>query len=136
MAHFYKIHPETPADREIFKAVEDFRNNAIGIYPTDSVYGLGCRLTNKAGVEKIARLKGIKPKKQEFSFIFSDIAQIEKYSLPLEKWAFRLLKKNLPGPFTFILKASKKIPKILEASRKTIGIRIPDNNIIREIVRN
>ncbi len=135
MAQLFYIHPENPPEREIFKAVKMLEDNAIAIYPTDSVYGLGCRLNNKTGIEKIAKLKGIKTKKQEFSFIFSDIDQIEKYSLPLEKWIFRLLKKNLPGAFTFILPASKKIPKILETSRKTIGIRIPDNNIIRNIVR-
>lgn len=135
MAELYKIHPETPADRLILKAVEEISNNKIAIYPTDSVYGLGCKLSNKSGIERISALKNIKTKKHEFSFIFCDIDQIEEYSLPLEKWTFRILKKNLPGPFTFILPASKKIPKILEFHKTTIGIRIPDNNIVRNLVR-
>ena len=136
MADFIKIHPETPHERQIFRVTDILQNkNGIAIYPTDSVYGLGCRISNKQGIERIAKIKGIKPKNAEFSFIFSDIDQIENYTKPLDKWIFRLLKKNLPGPFTFILPANKKIPKILETSRKTIGIRIPDNNIIREIVR-
>ncbi len=137
MAEFLKIHPETPQERQILRAVEILQNkNGIGVYPTDSVYGLGCRISNKQGIERIAKIKGIKPKNAEFSFIFADIDKIENYTKPLDKWIFRLLKKNLPGPFTFILPANKKIPKILETSRKTIGIRIPDNDIIREIVRH
>jgi tRNA threonylcarbamoyl adenosine modification protein (Sua5/YciO/YrdC/YwlC family) len=121
--------------RHIYKTADILENNGIAIYPTDSVYGLGCKLTSKSGVERIAKIKGIKTKKAEFSMLFSDIDDIEQYTLPLEKWIFRLLKKNLPGAFTFILPANKRIPKILESSRKTIGIRIPENNIVREIVR-
>ncbi len=136
MAEFLRIHPETPSERQVLKAVKIIENHGLAIYPTDSVYGLGCKLTSKKTVERIAKMKGIKTKQAEFSFIFSKIDTIEEYTKPLEKWVFRLLKKNLPGPFTFILPASKKIPKIIETSRKTIGIRIPDNNILRDIVEH
>lgn len=136
MAEFIRIHHETPSERQIFKVVDIIDNHGLAIYPTDSVYGLGCKLSSKSGVERIARMKGIKTKQAEFSFLFGEIRSIENYTKPLEKWIFRLLKKNLPGPFTFILPANKKIPKILETSRKTIGIRIPDNNIIRDIVKH
>lgn len=135
IAKFYRIHPETPSTRQITKVVDILNSQGIAIYPTDSVYGLGCSLSNKKGIEKIAQFKGIKTKNAKFSFLFSDINQIEEYSLPLDKNKFRIIKKNLPGPFTFILSASNKIPKLLENSRKTIGIRIPDNNIVREIIR-
>ncbi len=136
MAEFIKIHPQTPSQRQILRVTEIIKNNGLAIYPTDSVYGLGCKLTSKSGVERICKMKEIKPKKAEFSFLFADIGDIEKYSKPIEKWLFRLLKRNLPGPFTFILEANKKIPKIIESSRKTIGVRIPDNNIVREIIRH
>jgi tRNA threonylcarbamoyl adenosine modification protein (Sua5/YciO/YrdC/YwlC family) len=136
MADLYRIYPENPSEKNILRVVEDLKNDKIIIYPTDSVYGIGCSLFSKNGVEKIAKLKGVKLKQAEFSFIFSEIEQIETYTKPLDKWVFKLMKKNLPGPFTFILEASKKIPKIFESSRKTIGIRIPDNNIIREIIKN
>lgn len=135
MAEFLRIYPENPAQKNIIKVVDYLEKDGVVIYPTDSVYGIGCLLTSKKGIERIAQFKGIKVKKAEFSFIFSDIDQIGEYTKPIDKWIFRLLKKNLPGPFTFILPASNKLPKVLEASRKTIGIRIPDNNIVREIVR-
>lgn len=134
MAEYYTIHPVTPAERQILKVTELINSNKIAIYPTDSVYGLGCKLTSKAGIERIARLKGIKTKRAEFSFLFANIKNIEKYTMHIEKWIFRLLKKNLPGPFTFILPANKNIPKIIETSRKTIGVRIPDNKIVRNII--
>jgi len=134
-AEFYRIHPETPSNRLVSKAAQILKNNGIAIYPTDSVYGLGCKLSNKKGIEKIAQFKRIKTKNVKFSFLFSDIGQIEEYTLPLSKQTFKIIKKNLPGPFTFILPASNKIPKLLESSRKTLGIRIPDNNIIRDIIR-
>jgi len=134
-AEFYRIHPETPSNRLVSKAAQILKNNGIAIYPTDSVYGLGCKLSNKKGIEKIAQFKGLKTKNVKFSFLFSDIGQIEEYTLPLSKQTFKIIKKNLPGPFTFILPASNKIPKLLESSRKTLGIRIPDNNIIRDIIR-
>ncbi len=129
------IHPQTPDERQILKAVRILENNGVAIYPTDSVYGMGCSIMSKEAMERIALLKGIKPNEAEFSLLFGDIEQIVDYIKPLTKDIFRILKRNLPGPFTFILPASKRIPKLLENKRKTIGIRIPDNNIVREIVR-
>ena len=134
MAEFYKIHPATPSERQILKVVNSLEKNGVVIYPTDSVYGIGCSLFSKKGIQRIAQMKQIKVKQAEFSFIFSQIDEIAEYTKPIDKWIFRLLKKNLPGPFTFILSASKNIPKILESSRRTIGVRIPDNNIVRDIV--
>ena len=134
MALFVKIHPENPQEANVKKVVEIIQNGGIAIYPTDSVYGLGTALSNKKGMEKIAQIKGVKLKNAEFSFIFSRLEQLVEYTLPISKTNFRILKKNLPGPFTFILKANHRLPKIVENSRKTIGIRIPDNNIIRQII--
>ncbi len=129
------IHPETPSEKNIRKAVEIIEKGGVAIYPTDSVYGMGCSIFNKDGIEKLALYKGTKPSLAEFSFLFSDIDQLVDYIKPMTKDIFKILKRNLPGPFTFILPASNKLPKSLENRRKTIGIRIPDNNIVREIVR-
>ncbi len=129
------IHPQTPDERQILKAVRILEDGGVAIYPTDSVYGMGCSILSKQGMERLALYKGVKPNEAEFSLLFGDIEQIVDYVKPMTKDIFRLLKRNLPGPFTFILPASKKIPKLLENKRKTIGIRIPDNNIVREIVR-
>ena len=135
MAEFYKIYPENPSERQVIKVVDCVAKDGVIIYPTDSIYGIGCSLYSKKGIQRIARFKNIKVKQAEFSFLFSKIDEIAEYTKPIDKWIFRLMKKNLPGPFTFILLANKKIPKILEASRRTIGIRIPDNNIVRDIVK-
>ncbi len=129
------IHPQTPDERKIIKAVKILEDDGVAIYPTDSVYGMGCSIMSKSAMERIALYKGVKTSEAEFSLLFGDIEQIVDYVKPITKDIFRLLKRNLPGPFTFILPASKKIPKLLENKRKTIGIRIPDNNIVREIVR-
>ena len=130
-----RIHPETPSHRQILRVVETLRNGGVIIYPTDSVYGIGCDINNKKAIERVARFKGLKMKKARFSFIFCQIAGIAEYTKPIDRDIFKLMKKNLPGPFTFILPASKKVPKIFENSRKFLGIRIPDNNIIIEIVK-
>ena len=130
-----KIHPDTPSHRQILKVVETLRNGGVIIYPTDSVYGIGCDINNKKAIEKVAQFKGVKMKKAKFSFIFCQINGIAEFTKPIARDIFKLMKKNLPGPFTFILPASKKVPKILENSRKNLGIRIPDNNIVRDIVR-
>ncbi len=134
MALFLKIHPENPLEKNILKVVEIIQDGGIAIYPTDSVYGLGTVISNKKGIERICQITGKKCKEAEFSLIFSRIEQLVDYTLPISKSNFRILKRNLPGPFTFILKANHKLPKLLENSRKTIGIRIPDNNIVREII--
>lgn len=135
MSLLLKIHPETPSERQILKVVEILRNGGVIIYPTDSVYGIGCDMNNKKAVEKVARFKGIKVDKAKFSIICHDLSDLSDYTLPIDTKLFKVMKKNLPGPFTFILPASKNVPRILDASRKSIGIRIPDNNIVRDIVK-
>ncbi len=130
-----KIHPENPSDRQIQRVVDTLQQGGIIIYPTDTVYGLGCDIKNQKAVEKIARLKGKDVRKSHFSFICHDLSHLSDYTLPIENSVFKLMKKNLPGPFTFILPAGSNVPKMFKNKKKTIGIRVPDNSIILEIVR-
>ncbi len=127
------IHPVTPQETKILKVVEILQDEGIAIYPTDSVYGMGAAINSKSAIEKLALLRGVKPQDAEFSLLFAELEQIVDYVKPMTKEVFKILKRNLPGPFTFILPASKRIPKLLENRRKTIGIRIPDNNIVRQL---
>lgn len=129
-----KLFNENPNPREIRKIVEVLRNGGLIIYPTDTVYGMGCDITNSKAVEKVARFKGVKVEKNNFSFICSDFSHLSFFTKPISNSTFKLLRKNLPGPFTFILEASNNVPKYFKGKKKTVGIRIPDNNIIREIV--
>lgn len=129
-----KLFDENPNLREILKIVEVLRKGGLIIYPTDTVYGLGCDITNARAVEKVARIKGVKVEKNNFSFICSDLSHISDYTKPISSSVFKLMKKNLPGPFTFILDANNNLPKYFKG-KKTVGIRVPNNNIIREIVR-
>ncbi len=129
-----KLFNENPNLREILKIVEVLRNGGLIIYPTDTVYGLGCDITNAKAVEKVARIKGVKVEKNNFSFICSDLSHISDYTKPISSSVFKLMKKNMPGPFTFILDANNNLPKYFKL-KKTVGIRVPDNNIIREIVK-
>jgi tRNA threonylcarbamoyl adenosine modification protein (Sua5/YciO/YrdC/YwlC family) len=128
------IHPQNPEGRKISRAVEILRNGGIIVYPTDTVYGIGCDLMNKKAVERLCKILEIKPQKLDLSFICNDLSHISEYVKNLETSSFKLLKKNLPGPFTFLLEASNKVPKILDVNKKTVGIRIPDHNIPRMIV--
>ena len=130
-----KVYPENPNPRAIEQIVEVLKRGGLIIYPTDTVYGLGCDITNHKAIEKICRIRGIKPEKANFSFICSDLSHISDYIKPIDTATFRLLKKALPGPFTFILNANNNVPKLLSANKKTVGIRVPDNDIAREIVR-
>lgn len=134
-ADLIRIHPKNPPERDLLKVVECLREGGIVIYPTDSVYGIGCDVTKARAVEKIAQYKGVKVEKANFSFIFNDMSELSEYTAPLNKEIFKLLKHTLPGPFTFILNASNTVPKLFKNNKKTLGIRIPDNNIPREIVR-
>ncbi len=129
-----KLFNENPNPRLIRKIVDVLRDGGIIIYPTDTVYGLGCDITNQKAVEKVARWKGVKIEKSNFSFICSDFSHLSDYTKPIPNHIFKVLKKNLPGPFTFILEANNNVPKYFKGKKKTVGIRIPDNNIIREIV--
>ncbi|MCX2451536.1 MULTISPECIES: L-threonylcarbamoyladenylate synthase [Pedobacter] len=130
-----KIYPENPNPKAIEEVVEVLKKGGIIIYPTDTIYGLGCDITNQKAVEKICRLRGIKPEKANFSFICSDLRHISDFIKPIDTTTFRVLKKALPGPFTFIFNASNNVPKLLSSKKKTVGIRVPDNDIAREIVK-
>jgi tRNA threonylcarbamoyl adenosine modification protein (Sua5/YciO/YrdC/YwlC family) len=129
-----RIYNENPNPRDIRKVVDVLRDGGVIIYPTDTVYGMGCDITNQKAVEKVTRLKGIKIEKANFSFICSDLSHISDYTKPIPNSVFKLMKKNLPGPFTFILEANNNVPRYFKGKKKTVGIRVPDNNIIREIV--
>jgi len=129
-----KLFNENPNLREILKVVDVLRKGGLIIYPTDTVYGLGCDITNAKAVEKVARIKNVKVEKNNFSFICSDLSHISDFTKPISNSVFKLMKKNLPGPFTFILDANNNLPKYFKG-KKTVGIRVPDNNIIREIIR-
>ncbi|MDA7803266.1 L-threonylcarbamoyladenylate synthase [Crocinitomix sp.] len=129
------IHPENPDPQKIRLIADLLRRGGIIVYPTDTVYALGCSLQHKRAIEGLAKLKGIKLKKANFSIVFYDLSQLSEYAKHIDRPTYKILNKNLPGPFTFILEASQKIPKLFDSTKKTIGIRIPDNNIVREIVR-
>lgn len=130
-----KIYPENPNPREVQKVVDVLRGGGIVIYPTDTVYGMGCDINNTRALEKVARIKGINPKKDHLSFICHDLSHLSDYTKPLSSATFKLIKKNLPGPFTFILEANNSVPKFFKSNKKTIGLRIPDNSIIIEIIK-
>lgn len=129
-----RIHPKNPDERNIQTVVDCLRSGGIVIYPTDTVYGIGCDITHQQAVERILRFKDINAKKTNLSFVCSDLSHIADYVRPLDSSTFKLLKRNLPGPFTFILDANSNVPKMFK-NKKTVGIRVPDNNIIRAIVR-
>lgn len=130
-----RLYNENPNQREVLKIVGLLRDGGVIIYPTDTIYGIGCDITKPKAVERIARLKNVKPEKADFSFIFYDLSHISDYCKPFSNTIFKLMKKNLPGAFTFILNANNNVPKLFKNSKKSIGIRVPDNNIIREIVK-
>lgn len=130
-----KIYPENPNERAIQQVVEVLKKGGVIIYPTDTIYGMGCDITQHRAIERICQIRGIKPEKANFSFICSDLSHISEYVKPMDTVLFRLLKKALPGPFTFIMNATKNVPKLLSSKKNTVGIRIPDNGIILEIVR-
>ncbi len=134
MAQFVKIYPENPNEKEIEKVVKLLRDGGVIVYPTDTVYSFGCDLNNKSALEKVARLKDVKLQKANFSVIFNDLSLLSEYTRQIDTATYKLLKRALPGPFTFILEASGTVPKIFQNKKKTIGIRIPDNNIPRAIV--
>ncbi|MCK5135750.1 MAG: threonylcarbamoyl-AMP synthase [Bacteroidales bacterium] len=132
---FLKLYEQNPDPRLINKIVELLEYGGVIIYPTDTVYGIGCDITKARAVERVARIKGIKPEKARFAFICSDLSHLSDYARHVNNKIFKLMKSYLPGPYTFILTASNQVPKSIKHHRKTIGIRIPDNNIILEIVR-
>ncbi len=130
-----KIYPENPDERIMRRIIECLKDGGIIIYPTDTIYGMGCDIFKSKTVERIAELWGIKPAKSTFSFICHDLSQLSEFVKPIDNHTFKIMKANLPGPFTFILNSNNNIPRHIQSKRKTVGIRIPDNPIIREIVR-
>ncbi len=133
MAKLIKIHPENPHERAIEQIVEVLKNGGLVIYPSDTVYGLGCDITNTKAMEKLARLKGIKLDKSQFSFVCNDLSHLSHYTKPISNTNFKLLKRALPGPFTFVLEASNNLPNTYK-HRKTVGIRVPDHKVPQMMV--
>ena len=134
MSQFIKIYEDNPNEAAIKKVVEILRNGGLVIYPTDTVYGLGCDITNHKALEKVAKIKGIKLEKANLSFICSDLSHLSDYVKQIDTSTFKLLKRSLPGAYTFILPGNNDLPKVFK-NKKTVGIRVPDNNIIRAIVK-
>jgi len=134
MADLIRIYEENPNPKEIEKVVNVLRNGGLVIYPTDTVYGLGCDITNTKALEKIARIKGVKLEKANFSFICADLSNLSDYVKQIDTATFKILKRALPGPYTFILPGSNKLPKVFKKKR-TVGIRVPDNSIALALVQ-
>ena len=130
-----RIYPENPSPRQIRLVADILEKDGIIIYPTDTVYAMGCDIKSPRAIEKIAKHKGMNPYNPDLSVIFHDMSQLSDYTVIHDNNLFRLLKRNLPGPFTFIVQANNQIPRLFKNRKKTIGIRIPDNNITLEIVR-
>ena len=134
-AEFIKLYPENPDPKKIQKIVNILLDGGVIIYHTDTVYGMGCNIHNLRAVERIAQIKGIKVKKHNFSFICYDLSNISEYTRALSTPVFKMMKKALPGPYTFILEANNSVPKILNSNKKTVGIRVPDHAIPRLLVK-
>ncbi len=130
-----EINPDNPQQARIDNVVQHLRKGGVIIYPTDTVYGMGCDITQPRAIEKICRIKGVKTEKANLSFICSDLSHLSDYCKQIDNSIFKVMKKALPGPFTFILKASSNVPRLISPKKKTVGIRIPDHNIPLEIVR-
>lgn len=133
-AEFIKLYEENPEIDKIDRIVSVLKSGGVVIYPTDTVYGIGCDFSNTKAVQRVCQIKNTKP--QALSFICYDLSEIAQYTRGLSTPIFKVMKKALPGPFTFILNASSSVPKVLNAKKKTVGIRVPNNNIPREIVKN
>lgn len=133
MSEFIKIYPENPNPKEIKKVVDVLKKGGLVIYPTDTVYGLGCDITNTKALEKIARIKGIKLDKANWSFICADLSNLSDYTRQIDTRTFKILKRALPGPYTFILSGNNNLPKEFK-KKKTVGIRVPDNSIAKTLV--
>lgn len=134
MAQFIKIFEENPNERELDKVVKVLKEGGLIIYPTDTVYGIGCDITNSKAMEKVAKIKGVKLDKANFSFICYDLSNLSDYVKQIDSTTFKILKRHLPGPYTFVLPGNNNLPKSFK-NKKTVGIRVPDNSIIRELVK-
>lgn len=129
------IHPDNPQQRNIHTAVETLRNGGVIIYPTDTIYGLGCDIYNAKAVERICRIKNINPKKAQLSFVCADLSALSEYAKSISTPIFRILKNALPGPYTFIFEASRQVPKMMKSKKDTVGIRVPDHHITQALVK-
>lgn len=129
-----EIHPKNPDKRKVAEVVDCLKSGGVIIYPTDTVYSFGCDIYNSKAIEKVARLKGVRVDKAEFSIVCNDLSDLASYSRQLDNHVFKMMKALLPGPYTFILDAGKSIPKIFNERKKTIGIRVPDHHVARDIV--
>ncbi|MDF2447935.1 MAG: Sua5/YciO/YrdC/YwlC family protein [Bacteroidota bacterium] len=129
-----RLNYDKPHPKDIQYVIDCLRNGGIIIYPTDTVYSIGCDITNQKAIEKLCRLKNIKPEKANFSFVCSDLSQLANYAKPISNTLFRVMKKALPGPYTFILEANNNVPKLLKQNKKTVGIRVPDNTICKALI--
>ena len=134
-AIFFKLYEENPEQKKIDRILDILHNDGVIIYPTDTVYGIGCSITSRSAIDKVARFKGMKPGKERFSLIFDSLSQISEYAKHIHTPVFKVMKKALPGPFTFILHSSNKLPKLLNSAKKTVGVRVPNHNIPRTIVQ-
>mgnify|MGYP000674862141 CR=1 FL=1 len=130
-----KIYPNNPNEKQLEEVVACLRNGGLIIYPTDTVYGLGCDIYQAKAIEKLCKLRNIKPEKANLSFICADLSHLSDFVKPIDNAVYRVLKHALPGPFTFILNANNKVPKLMHSNKKTVGIRVPDNDIARSIVK-
>jgi tRNA threonylcarbamoyl adenosine modification protein (Sua5/YciO/YrdC/YwlC family) len=133
-AELLRIHPDNPEPSKIARVVAMLKEGGIVIYPTDTIYGIGCDLTNRRAVERLCKILDIRPQKLDLSFICSDLSHISEYVKRMDTHVFKILKKSLPGPFTYLFESSTRVPKILGINKKTVGIRIPDHRIPRTIV--
>lgn len=129
-----RIYPDNPDERKIRQVIECVLDGGVIIYPTDSVYAIGCDLSRQKSVERMAKIKGIEMKKANFSLICRDLSHLSEYCKPMENPIYKMMKRALPGPYTFILNANNNVPKIFKSKKKTIGIRVPDNTIAQALV--
>ncbi|MDD2962972.1 MAG: L-threonylcarbamoyladenylate synthase [Bacteroidales bacterium] len=135
MSQLLQIHPDNPNPRHIKTVLECLRDGGIIIYPTDTVYGMGCDPKQSKAFDRLAQIKGIKRDKADFSLICHDLKQLSDFTRPISNDVFRMMKRLLPGPYTFILEANNNVPRLFQSKKKTVGIRVPDNNIITTVVR-
>jgi tRNA threonylcarbamoyl adenosine modification protein (Sua5/YciO/YrdC/YwlC family) len=130
-----KIYPKNPSQEKIREVVQVLAHDGVVIFPTDTIYAIGCSIYSPKAIERVARIKGINPKTANFSFLCYDLSQISDYTRPFSNDVYKLIRRSLPGPYTFILNAGSNLPKIMGYKKKTVGIRIPENDILSEIIR-
>lgn len=130
-----KIYPDNPNPRHVRAVVDCLKSGGIVIFPTDTIYALGCDIYKTRAIEKVAQIKGTRREKANFSFLCHDLSQLSDFTKPINNEVFKMMKSTLPGPFTYILNANNNVPKLFQSKKKTLGIRVPDNNILSEIIR-